>query len=117
MKEPEVFYTRLYLQIVNTCAVAIATGEVTFHLLSDVLSHDLASLALLIATASNVALLGLATLRANEKPDLPAADPLILAAVLQGLNELRLRSGLDPLPEQTPSESADKADTHAEQLT
>lgn len=109
MNEREVFWTRLYLQVVNTLATAIATGEVTFQLLSGVLSHDLASLSLLIALGSNVMLLALAASKAPEKRPESAHDFEIIAPVLQALNELRLRSGLDPLVLTTLASKADSS--------
>lgn len=60
MTDDRLFWTRLYLQSVNACATAIAAGEVQFHLLSEVLAHDLAAFSLLIATVSNIFLVGLA---------------------------------------------------------
>jgi hypothetical protein len=61
VKDATVFWLRLQLQAISSVATTVAAGAITFELLGKAVNHDIESLSLLVATACNTVLLGLAT--------------------------------------------------------
>jgi len=70
---------QLWLQVVSAVTTLVATGAVVFESLSEVINHDVASGALLIATACNAGLIAIAARRAAPLVPGPAPDEDSLA--------------------------------------